>query len=1023
MKILLSVFALLFLTGITIAQQAEWQNPEVFRINKEQPHAWFIPYESIEQAQTGDPNQSAYYQLLNGNWDFKFLKNPNQVPDNFFAIDYKISDWKKIPVPSNWQLQGYDYAIYTNIQYPFKAPEGKWVPEDYNPTGLYRYEFSVKDSWKDNEVFIVFGAVKSAFYLWINGEKVGYSEDSKTPAEFNLTKYLKPGKNLLAMEVIRWSDGSYLEDQDFWRLSGIERDVFLVATPKTRIVDYTVSSKLDASYAKGVFGLDIEIANGKEETSITCQILDEEKEIFSKELKVKNNKVDFGETSLEVKPWTAETPNLYTLNIELKKSGKLIQAISQKIGFRTVEISGNQLKVNGVPISIRGVNLHEHHATTGHVIDLQTRIKDIQLMKQSNINAIRTSHYPQDPVFYELCNEYGMYVVDEANIESHGMGYDLDKTLANKPLWLQAHLDRTQNMVERDKNQACVIIWSLGNEAGNGSNMRATYKWIKENDASRPVQYERSDLEFNTDIFCPMYAGMDWMEWYALGKETRPLIQCEYAHAMGNGVGNLQDYWDLIYKYDKLQGGFIWDWVDQGLETKNDKGETYWAYGGDFGPKNVPSDGNFCSNGIVNPDRTPHPKLIEVKKVYQPIYFSSVNLNKGEVEIINHHSFLNTSEYEFSFVIEGNGKTLHQSKAFSVDLAPLSKKTIDLNIPKIEVRPNVEYFLNVYAKTKKETELIKAGHIVAFEQFKLPLGIVQIEKQIPEGKLLLNQENNVILITSEGFSATINKATGWISSYKLSNTELLLMPIEPDFWRAPTDNDYGNKMPERCEIWKDLQQKFKVKRIVANQPSENIVKVDVDFYIDSIYKTARVSYAIYADGAIEISSWFNLTYSKGEEIPRIGFRTRLPKEFNQFEYFGRGPHENYCDRNTSAFVGLYKSSVMDQYFEYSRPMEGGYKTDVRWAKLSNAQGMGLEVSGEQLLGTSALPYSRELLDDGIMKAQRHSTDLVSENFTEWHFDLKQMGVGGDNSWGALPHDEYMIWPDVYEFNFILKPLK
>ncbi len=1023
MKNLLNLIGLLIVVCEVQAQTPEWQNPEVFRINKEQPHAWFIPYGNIEKAETGDPSQSEYYQSLNGDWDFKFVNNPGLVPDNFFKQDFQTSDWKKIPVPSDWQMQGYDYPIYTNIQYPFKAPEGKWVPEDYNPTGLYWHNFNINDSWSGKEVFIVFGAVKSAFYLWINGEKIGYSQDSKTPAEFNITKFIKPGKNMLAMEVIRWSDGSYLEDQDFWRLSGIERDVFLLSTPKTRITDFTVKAGLDANNDKGDFGLLVQTEEGSKNSSISCQILDGRKEIFSKELKVENNKVDFNQSGLDVKHWTAETPNLYTLNMTLKESGKITQAISQKIGFRTVEISDRQLKVNGIPVTLRGVNLHEHHPVTGHVIDVATRIKDIQLMKQHNINAIRTSHYPQDPVMYELCNKYGMYLIDETNIESHGMGYDPDKTLANKPLWAKAHLDRTQNMVQRDKNQPCIIIWSLGNEAGNGINMVADYEWIKKNEPTRPVQYEQAGLKSNTDIYCPMYARMDWMERYALSDDKRPLIQCEYAHSMGNGTGNLQDYWDLIYKYPNLQGGFIWDWVDQGIEKLDEEGIKFWAYGGDFGPTDVPSDNNFCINGLVNADRTPHPALKEVQKVYQPVYFKVVDLMNGNIEVINHNSFTNTSEYSFSWVIEGNSNEVQRSKEFTIDLAPLNKKTIHIDLPEIKPVEKTEYFITIYARTTKQTPLIDKGYVVAYEQFKLPLTLITKNEKLPSGSIKLNNTETSVGIEGSDFAISMDKKSGWITSYKLSGKEMLLMPLEPDFWRAATDNDYGNKMPVRCEVWKDLQNDFTVRHIEVDQPTENLITVGVDFYIDRIKKPAKANYKFYANGNTEVKAWFDLAYKDGDYIPRIGFRTRLPKEYNQFEYYGRGPQENYCDRKTSALVGLYKSTVADQYFAYSRPMEGGYKTDIRWAQLTDDQGKGFKVSGGQLLGMSALPYSRELLDDGKEKEQRHINNLVPEDFTEWHIDLKQMGVAGDDSWGARPHDEYTIWPGVYTYSFSLQPIK
>ena len=628
------IFAVLALLSYNCLgnNKKDWEDPKVFGINKENPHTFFIPYQDIESAKTHNPEKSKFYKSLNGQWKFKLVDRVLDTTDDFAAVKFNDKSWDLIPVPSDWQCQGYDYPIYTNIDYPFGEPDPPFVPKDYNPTGLYRTTFSTPDEWQNHRVFIHFGAVKSAFYLWINGKMVGYSQESKTPAEFDITKYLKKGENLLAAKVIRWSDGSYLEDQDFWRLSGIERDVFLLATPQTMIRDFTVTADLDSFFQNGLFNLKVGLNNQTSEKniSISCRITDHEKVLFSKDKIVSDNSVTFKSILENVKQWSAESPNLYGLEIELKDQNNVLQAIHKYIGFRNVQISKGLLLVNGKPVTLRGVNLHEHHEKNGHVVDVETRMQDIRLMKQHNINAVRTSHYPQDPVWYDLCDKYGLYIIDEANIESHGMGYDSDKTLANNPEWLEAHMDRIKRMVERDKNHPCIIIWSLGNEAGNGYNMYQAYNWIKAKDQTRPVQYERAELEFNTDIFCPMYARMESMEKYALKYSDRPLIQCEYAHAMGNSLGNLQDYWNLIYKYDNLQGAFVWDWVDQGLIKYDDKGNKYWAYGGDFGPKDVPSDENFCMNGLVNPDRTPHPTLFELKKVYQPVYFKDVDLATGK---------------------------------------------------------------------------------------------------------------------------------------------------------------------------------------------------------------------------------------------------------------------------------------------------------------------------------------------------------------------------------------------------------
>ncbi len=1004
----------------------DWENPTVFGIGKEDPHAFFIPYSSIDKAREEDPGLSGFYKSLNGKWKFNLVFTPSKAPDNFFDIGFNDNKWDLIKVPSNWQCEGYDFPIYTNIRYPFAHPSNPpFIPNEYNPTGLYRTKFSIPDNWKGNRIFLHFGAVKSAFYLWINGKMVGYSQESKTPAEFDITDYLINGDNLLAMKVIRWSDGSYLEDQDFWRLSGIERDVFLLATPTTRIRDFAVIAGLDSSYTNGIFNLSVDVldhAKDSSEVTVVCRVKDGNKVFFKDEKTVApNTKVSF-ETSLDkVKKWSAETPDLYGLEIELKQGKKVLQAVYREIGFRSVEIKNGLLLVNGQHVTLRGVNLHEHHGINGHVVDKETRLKDIQLMKQNNINAVRTSHYPQDPVWYALCDKYGLYLIDEANIESHGIGYNLEVTLANQPQWMGAHLDRTKRMVLRDRNHPSIIIWSLGNEAGNGVNMYETYKWIKSTDETRPVQYERAEKEFNTDIYCPMYASMEHMEHYALKYKNKPLIQCEYAHAMGNSLGNFQDYWDLIYKYDNLQGGFIWDWVDQGLQKKDAKGNTYWAYGGDFGPKDVPSDGNFCLNGVVNADRTPHPALFEMKKVYQPLYFKEADLANGKIKVQNHNAFLNTDVYDFFWIIEANGTTIKESKKLALECAPGASSILELELPEIIAEANTEYFLTVYAKTKKETGLVPEGHVVAYEQFKLPVFKAQPVLYPADEALDLKQQNDSILITGKSFKLVFNKKSGWLSSYKINGKELLVMPLKPDFWRPPTDNDYGNAMPERCKVWKDLENKFWIKKLVVDQILPGKVIIEVDYGVGEINKSATLQYQIYGDGSVEVMSVFNFQSEKLPEIPAIGFRTRLVSDYSNFSYFGRGPHENYIDRNTSALVGLYTSDAGDQYFPYSRPQENGYKTDVRWAGLLDVNGQGLKITGNGI-GTSAMPYAREDFDPGEKKQQRHTIDVKKKDFVEWHIDLKQMGVGGDNSWGARPHDAYMIYPAIYRFGFVISPV-
>jgi len=1026
-----SLMALAALTAVSLSccrpVVKEWENQFITSINKEKPHAYFIPYETPEKAISGDPSQSQWYISLNGQWKFRFVNTPEKAPKRFTEVSFRDNGWDLINVPSDWQCEGYDYPIYVNYDYPFGySSPPPFIPDEYNPTGLYRKNFTIPDQWEGRQVFIHFGAVKSAFYMWINGKMVGYSEDSKTPAEFNITRYVKKGDNLLALEVIRWTDGSYLEDQDFWRLSGIERDVFLLATPPVRIRDFTLVTDLDDNMSDGLLSLDVDVTNHDreyKEAIVVCRLNDRGHIIYEDEKRISaNGTARFRAKIPGVRRWNAEHPELYGIEIMLKDDSSLLQAVHHEAGFRNIGFAGGLLRINGVPVTIRGVNLHEHHPETGHVVDLETRINDIRLMKQNNINAIRTSHYPQDPVFYRLCDKYGMYVIGEANIESHGLGWHRNHSIANDPAWLDAYMYRTRNMVERDRNFTCIIVWSLGNEAGNGDNLYQTYNWVKRNEPTRPVQYEQAGREPNTDIVCSMYPGFEELKLYGESKSDRPFIMCEYSHAMGNSLGNFQDYWDLIYSYDILQGGLVWDWVDQGLPKYDDSGNKYWAYGGDFGPAGVPSDNNFCMNGVVNPDRSPHPSLFEMKKVYQPVYFRESDLAGGKVEFINNYNFTNLNVLDFWWVIEANGVQTERSETFRVNVVPGASKIVDLHIPEIKPAGNTEYFINIYARTRTDSELVPGGHTVAYEQMKLPVYKEEPVVWRTDDELALAESGDMITVSGDGFSIGIDRRSGWVSSWRSGEKEMLLMPLQPEFWRAPLDNDFGNGMPDTCGIWKDLEKEFTVEKIECSQPAPGKIVVSTDFRVGRIDAGASVVYEIYGDGTLEVKSTFNFDREGLPVIPRIGFRLRLPAEYDDFSYFGRGPHENYIDRNTSALVGLYRSKAADQYYPYNRPQENGYKTGVRWAMLCNEGGEGLKVNGQPLICTSAMPYAREDFDPGNKKAQRHTTDIIARDFIEWHIDLKQMGVGGDNAWGAWPHEKYLIFPAVYNFSFVLHPV-
>jgi beta-galactosidase len=703
----------------------DWENPAVLSRNTEPPHATYVPFDSVEEAALGDPARSPYRLSLDGSWKFKWVPKPADRPVGFQDETYDVGAWEDFPVPANWEPRGFGLPIYIAEGMPF-AGDPPFVPRDDNPVGSYRRTFTVPDSWRGRQVFLHFGGVNSAFHVWLNGKDLGFSQDSKTPAEFNITGFLRPGSNTLAVQVYRFSVGSWLEAQDMWRISGIERSVILFSAPDVMIRDFEIGASLDDAFRDGTLRVRTKVRNSRktEAAGFTLGVdllRPDGSKVFAAPLSGSMSIAPGAESVSVIEAafpsplrWTAETPNLYTMVLSLRDpGGRVIEAVSCKTGFRSVEIRDGRLMVNGVPIRIRGVNRHEHDPLTGKVMSEKRMIEDIRLMKEFNINAVRTCHYPDDPRWYDLCDRYGLYCVDEANIESHGVSFDPDKTLANKPEWGAAHIDRTRRMVERDKNHPSVIIWSLGNEAGDGINFQATYAWIKTRDATRPVQYEPAKLNAHTDIYCPMYAPIPRLTEYASKPQTRPLILCEYAHAMGNSVGNLQDYWDVIYAHPQLQGGFIWDWVDQGFLKKDAEGRTFWAYGGDYGPPGTPSDKNFCCNGLVLPDRKPHPHAFEVRKVYQNIKTAPENLESGTVRIENRFDFTNLVDYTGSWRIEGEGRTIAGGDLPSIDLAPHESRTIRLDLPKFPPEPGIEYFLTVSWKTKRAAPLLPAGHEVA----------------------------------------------------------------------------------------------------------------------------------------------------------------------------------------------------------------------------------------------------------------------------------------------------------------------
>jgi beta-galactosidase len=1035
MKTTLTLLLILFYQGIFAQEKAsvnDWENPQMIGINKEKPRASYFAYRNLNNALKNKKENSEYYINLNGTWRFNWVRKPADRPVDFYKTNYDISNWKDIKVPGHWELQGYGVPIYTDVSYPFPNNE-PFIPHDYNPVGSYKRDFNIPADWNDEEIYIQFSGVRSAMYLWVNGKKVGYSQGSKTPAEFNLTDYIKTGVNQLAVEIYRFSDGSYLEDQDYWKVSGFERDVYLYARPKTHIRDFFAHANLDETYTHGQFKLEVELnkTDSKAESkTVNIQVLDGDRILINRDIKTSlkqgDNQVSFSGEIPNVRKWTAETPELYDMQISLKASNKKdIEVIRRKIGFRTSEIKNGLLQINGVPIVIRGVNRHEHDADHGRVITEESMIKDIELMKQFNINAVRNSHYPNRERWYELCDQYGLYLVDEANIEAHGCDpYNKEKTLANKPNWKKAFLNRTQSMFQRSKNHASVIIWSLGNETGRGQNFHATYDWLKKHDSSRPVQSEDSGLESNTDIFCPMYDRMWEMMKYAEKVQTRPLIQCEYAHAMGNSVGNLKDYWDLIHKQRQLQGGFIWDWVDQTFRKETEKGDTIFAYGGDMGIFKIKNDSNFCANGLVTSDRKIHPHIWEVKKVYQPIAFEKIDHASNQFKIINRHDFIDLTAFDFSWTLKEDATKIASGQLNGILLKAHEEKNITIPYPVIDPKAGKEYFLELQANSKKKMPLVPQGHLVAWEQFQLPVSkVISAKAASTLGKVKLKENKNELSLIAGDIQIRFSKQTGSLSSYQIDGKELMAQDLKPFFWRAVTDNDLGNGMPAKCQVWKEAGAKAQVLSFESKKLNNQVVEVTISLNLPTVSSKYQTRYLIYGNGDIKVKNTYHPEANDIPMLPRLGMQMQLPKAFNQIEWFGRGPQESMNDRKTGYPVGHYKSSVAEQYHPYVRPQETGNKTDLRWMALTNEQFLGLMVISESELAGSALPFDyKELYHSGKGNTQKHGAEIKAGEVISWQIDYKQMGVGGDNSWGAPVHSEYSIPAQDYSYEFILRPI-
>lgn len=1209
----------------------EWNNnPEIFQVNREPAHATLMPYDTVERALEGKRENSPFYQSLNGEWKFHWSENPASRPVDFYETDYDDSSWDTITVPSSWQLEGYDYPIYTNITYPwtgYENPSPPQAPTVYNPVGSYRQTFTVPKNWDGRQVFISFQGVESAFYLWVNGEKVGYSEDSFTPAEFDITEYVQEGDNTLAVEVYRWSDGSWLEDQDFIRLSGIFRDVYLYSTPKVHMRDFTVRTDLDEAYEDATLQVSVDVRNYSQNQAdahtVEAMLYDAKKHPVFEEPMVMDATFD-GEQEVSVEldqfvenplKWSAENPNLYTLVLSLKDtSGELIETVSTRVGFREFELEDGQMKINGKPIMFKGFNRHEIDPDTGRTLSEERMIEDIKLMKQFNVNAVRTSHYPNDPRWYELADEYGLYVIDETNLETHGVR---DRVPASDPRWREASLDRLKSMVERDKNHPSVLIWSLGNEAGAGDTFKHMAEWVKEADPTRLIHYEGDNRW--TDVQSHMYSSVSFVEDYGKSGNTKPLILCEYAHAMGNSIGNLYKYWEVFEEYPNLQGGFIWDWVDQALrwptpkkyETPDEsasnltgelfgdivdgvngngiqgyvtlphapeldltdaftleawvkpeptrthspfvtKGDTqfaikqnpngeieffvysdqwvvakakapddwygnwhhvagvfdgrvlklyidgelkaeqtfsgvvnrngfpvnigrnsehterltgaaidqvriynralsaeelnddqrtpdehtvlwmdfdrfdefeyeqkeFFAYGGDWGDH--PNDGNFSVNGAVFPDRTVQPELWEVKKVYQNIKVKPVDVERGKVEIQNDFLFTNLNAFDVTWNVAEDGETLQEEPMPRLDIAPGESKVVTIPFEQPELKPGAEYWLTISFTLPDTTSWAEKGHEVAREQLEIPY-VVPEKPVVDEGEMGpvdVADEEDRVTVEGDDFVLAFDKESGTISSYAYQGTQLIKEGPTPNFWRAPNDNDKGNGMPGRTRTWREAGQNWDIQDVTVSEKGSKVVEIKVDATLPTTAESRyTVTYTVYGSGDIVVDS----TLEPGEnlpEIPEVGMMLTLPEEFETITWYGRGPHENYWDRKTGAFVGVYSGTVDEQYVPYLEPQETGNKTDVRWVTLTNEQGVGLKAEGLPLIEVNALHYTPHDLD-----SVSHPYKLTKRDEITLRLNYKQMGLGGDNSWGARPHPEFTLDADQpYSYSYKLSPV-
>ncbi len=1014
--LLTTTIGLLMVTAVNAAKASdgtpEWRNAAVNQQNREARRANFLAFESEELARAGEKSNSARYLSMEGMWRFHFVKSHQDAPANFWQVAYDDSAWEVFPVPGLFEINGHGDRIYKNINYAWCNTfdnNPPYIGETENYTGSYRREFTLPDSWSGQQIVYHVGSATSNLKLWVNGKYVGYSEDSKIAAEFDITKFVKKGKNLIAMQVMRWCDGSYLEDQDFWRFTGIAREVYLYARPKAHIEDIVI--RQDWQDGKGLLEVSVKAPKG---LTVEARLEDADgKEVGSGlQLTVDN-----------VKAWTAETPYLYTLFINTKKGSQVVESVRQRVGFRHIEIKGGQLLVNGQPILIKGADRHELDPDGGYVVSIDRMKQDIRIMKQLNINAVRTSHYPDDPRWYDLCDEAGLYLVAEANLESHGMGYG-ESTLAKREDFSQMHLERNQANVLTLRNHPCIIVWSMGNEAGYGPNFERVYDWIKSVDTSRPVQYEQAGQNGKTDIFCPMYYYYRDCENYSKGDNPRPLIQCEYAHAMGNSMGGIKEYWDIIRKYPMYQGGFIWDFVDQGLRDKSPiTGKEIFTYGGDYG-RYPASDYNFNCNGIIAPDRRLNPHAYEVGYYYQNAWLTDKGLKDGKFEVHNENFFKSLADVELVWKVRK-----HSGKVAVGSVAPQQRKTFTVSELKetlakvLKHHADEEVCVNFEFRSLVATPYVDKGQVMARQQFVIqPYRFEKIAKsEEPVADLKTIETKSNIQLSAGGTKMTVGKWSGLIDYLDVDGKPMLVdrQSIAPEFWRAPTDNDYGARLQIRFAAWKSP-------RLKVTECNVNGNTVTAKMEIPAVMCKLTMTYTLQADGSVVVRQQMEPNGElKDSYMFRYGMQLQMPKEYGTVEYYGRGPHENYADRNSSEFLGVYKNAVRDEYFPYVRPQESGNHTDVRWFRVTDGQ-RGLEFCSDAPIECSALPYLVEDLDAGAVKDHpwgQHSGDLVDRPLTQVHIQQRQMGLGCVNSWGAWPEHQYRLPRQAYDFTFVIKPFK